>query len=185
MCKYCENEQKSFNKKSNLGLVIKNNKLIIYTKENDNNKIITKVNIKSCPFCGKDLYDKDNKEYIFEIDSKLPSLNDYLHVCKHSQGYSKTFKQETDDLIGWELKRQKMDKIRISKPIIGYITYIEPRRSRDVDNVYSASKYIFDGLQKMNVIENDNPTHLVDVKSNVIYDKNCTRGKVIVKLVEV
>ena len=42
MCKYCENEQKSFNKKSNLGLVIKNNKLIIYTKENDNNKIITK-----------------------------------------------------------------------------------------------------------------------------------------------
>ena len=78
-----------------------------------------------------------------------------------------------------------MDKLRIAKPIKGYITYIEPLRNRDVDNVYSASKYIFDGLQKMNVIENDNPTHLVDVKSNVVYDKNCKNGKVLVRLVEV
>jgi len=185
MCKYCENNQKIYNSKSNSGIAIKNHKLIIYQKEEEKNKIISKVKIQNCPFCGKDLYDENHKEYSFEIDSKLPSLNDYLHVCKHSQGYSRTFKQNTDDLIGWELKRQKLDKIRISKPIIGYITYIEPRRSRDVDNVYSASKYIFDGLQKMNVIENDNPTHLVDVKSNVIYDKNCTRGKVLVRLVEV
>ncbi|MBR0491421.1 MAG: hypothetical protein IJJ82_05185 [Clostridia bacterium] len=185
MCKYCEKEQRIYNEKSNSGLVIKNNRLIIYKKEEEKNKIISKIKISNCPFCGNDLYDGNQKEYTFEIDSKLPSLNDYLHVCKHSQGYSGTFKRNTDDIIGWELKRQNVDKLRIAKPIKGYITYIEPLRNRDVDNVYSASKYIFDGLQKMNVIENDNPTHLVDVKSNVVYDKNCKNGKVLVRLVEV
>ena len=139
MCKYCENEQKIFNEKSNSGLVIKNNRLIIYKKEEEKNKIISKIKISNCPFCGNDLYDGNQKEYTFEIDSKLPSLNDYLHVCKHSQGYSGTFKRNTDDIIGWELKRQNVDKLRIAKPIKGYITYIEPQRNRDVDNVYSAS----------------------------------------------
>ena len=185
MCKYCEEGQKLFNKKSNLGITIRNNNLIIYTKEDEKNRIVSKVKVQNCPFCGNDLFEEKKKEYSFEIGAKLPSLNDYLNKCKHSIGCARTFKQETDDIIGWELKRQNVDKLRIAKPIKGYITYIEPQRNRDVDNVYSASKYIFDGLQKMNVIENDNPTHLLDVKSNVVYDKNCKNGKVLVRLVEV
>lgn len=184
MCDICEKGLKVFNSKENTGFCIKENKLIIFKKQSEKLKAILRREVRACPFCSRELFEKETKIYTIEINQKLPSLNDYLNKCKHSIGQAKTFKQDQDDIIGWELKRQKLDNLRIKKPVKAYIHYIEPKRDRDVDNVYSASKYIFDGLQKMGILENDNPKHLIDIKNTIEYD-NKTKGKVIVELVEV
>ncbi len=184
MCDICEKGLKVFNSKENTGFCIKENKLIVFKKQGEKLKVVLRRQIIQCPFCQKELFTKDTKVHRFIIDQKLPSLNDYLNKCKHSIGQAKTFKQEQDNIIGWELKRQKLDKLKIKKPVKAYIHYIEPKRDRDVDNVYSASKYIFDGLQKMGILENDNPKHLIDIKNSIEYD-NTAKGKVIIELVEV
>ena len=183
MCEICNKGMKVFNTVNNIGFCIRENNLVLFTKEQDRYKVLLKRKIKVCPFCEEPIYEKDSKVHTFEINFKLPSLNDYINKCKHSIGHARTFKEETDNIIGWELKRQKLDNLRITRPIKAYIKYIEPKKDRDVDNVYSASKYIFDGLQKMNIIENDNPAHLIDIKNSIEYDKN-TKEKVIVKLIE-
>ena len=184
MCKYCESKMKIYNKQTNIGTLIRENYLYVFTKKQNKLKILLKMKIDVCPFCNSPVFSKGTKVHTIKIEQKLPSLNDYINKCKHSIGYARTFKEETDNIIGWELKKQKLDKLKITKPIIAYIKYIEPRRDRDVDNVYSASKYIFDGLQKMGIIENDNPSHLIDIKNSIDYDNTKQKGEIIIKLVE-
>lgn len=119
--------------------------------------------------------------YKFIIHRRLPSLNDYIHKINRNRYAGNKFKQDIQSYICWEIKTQ-LDGVRIDKPVIIYITYVEENKRRDVDNVYSAVKYIQDALVQMKVINNDNARSIVDVKSIIEYAKE---SKVIVELEEV
>lgn len=120
-------------------------------------------------------------KYRFEIHRRLPSLNDYIHKINRNRYVGNKFKQDIQASICWEIKMQ-LKKVRIDKPIILHITWIEENKRRDVDNVYSAIKYIQDSLVKMQVIKNDNSKNIVDVKHEIRYAKE---SKVIVELEEI
>ena len=57
-------------------------------------------------------------------------------------------------------------------------------RKRDVDNVYSAVKFIQDALVKMGTISNDNVKNVIDVKNEIVYSDN-KKSYVIVWIEEV
>lgn len=116
----------------------------------------------------------------FEIHRRLPSLNDYIHKINHNRYAGNKFKQDIQDDICWAIITQ-LKGLKIKKPVILHITWIEANRRRDVDNVYSAVKYIQDALVKMQVIKNDNSKWIVDVKHQIQYAK---QSKVIVELEE-
>ena len=120
-------------------------------------------------------------KYKFEIHRRLPSLNEYIHKINRNRFVGKKKKKDIQKDIGWEIQTQLKD-LKIDRPIILYITWIEENKRRDVDNVYSAVKYIQDALVEMQVIKNDNSKHIVDVKHNIKYEKE---SKVIVELKEI
>lgn len=119
-------------------------------------------------------------KYKFEIHRRLPSLNDYIHRINRNRYAGNKFKQDIQTEICWEIRTQLKD-LKIEKPVILYITWIEENKRRDVDNVYSAIKYIQDALVKMQIIKNDNSKCVVDVKHQIQY---ADKSKVIVELEE-
>ena len=119
--------------------------------------------------------------YSFEIQNRLPSLNDYVDVCRYNKYQAAVFKKRVDNLICYEIRSQ-LANVHIEKAVIVNLHFIEENKKRDVDNVYSASKYILDALVKMKVLKNDSPKHVVDIKYSHEYAKE---SKVIVKLEEI
>lgn len=119
--------------------------------------------------------------YSFEIQNRLPSLNDYVDVCRYNKYQAAAFKKRVDNLICYEIRSQ-LANVHIEKAVIVNLHFIEENKKRDVDNVYSASKYILDALVKMKVLKNDSPKHVVDIKYSHEYAKE---SKVIVKLEEI
>jgi len=124
---------------------------------------------------------KEEMRYKFEINRRLPSLNDYIHKINHNRYAGNKFKQDIQNDIAWEIKAQ-LYGLRIKKPVVLNITWIEENKRRDVDNVYSAVKYIQDTLVQMKVIKNDSRKYVVDVRHKIEYAKE---SRVIVELIEV
>lgn len=120
-------------------------------------------------------------KYRFEIHRRLPSLNDYIHTINRNRYAGNKFKQDIQDEICWEIKSQ-LKNLKIDKPVILHITWIEENKRRDIDNVYSAAKYIQDALVKMQVIKNDNAKYITDVKHQIQY---ADKSKVIVEMEEI
>lgn len=119
--------------------------------------------------------------YSFTINSRLPSLNDYIDVCRFNKYQAAAFKKRIDNLICYEIRSQ-LNGVHIENPVIVHLNFVEENKKRDVDNVYSASKYILDALVKMKVLKNDNPKHVKDIFYSHEYAKE---SKVIVELEEV
>ena len=121
--------------------------------------------------------------YYFTIHERLPSLNDYLNKCKFNRHIAANFKRRVDRDICSEIKFQ-LENIHITKPVIIHIKWVEENKKRDVDNVYSAVKFIQDELVKMGTISNDNVKNVIDVKNEIVYSDN-KKSYVIVWIEEV
>lgn len=120
-------------------------------------------------------------KYEFIIHQRLPSLNEYINKCKHNRHIAAKFKENIDRTIYYEIKNQLQD-LKIVKPVKIYITWIEENKRRDVDNVYSAVKYIQDALVKAKVLQNDNMKYVTDVKNKIYYAE---QSYVIVEIIEI
>lgn len=119
----------------------------------------------------------------FLIKAKLPSLNDYVDVCRRSKYQANQFKSEIEELIGWAI-RQAQTKGSLkptNKPIIVYFEWHEKTKRRDADNIASAKKYILDAMQKCKIIPNDNRRYVKGFYDVIIDD---TEDFVLVKLLE-
>lgn len=120
-------------------------------------------------------------KYEFLINHRLPSLNDYIDQCRFNKYTAATFKRGIDNLIIAEIYQQ-LKGVHITKPVIVHLHFVEENKKRDVDNVYSAAKYILDALVKRKVLENDNPKYVVDVKYTHEYAK---KSYIVVTLQEI
>lgn len=139
---------------------------------------ITRHNLRECRYL---IVRVNDFEHTFTIHSRLPSLNDYVDACRYNKYQAASFKKNIDNLICNEIRSQ-LKSLHIEKPVIVYMHFVEENKKRDVDNVYSASKYILDALVKMKVLKNDNPKHVIDIKYSHEYAEE---SKVIVKLEEI
>ena len=100
----------------------------------------------------------------FSVKGRLPSLNDYVDVCRAHWSKGAALKQETEYLIFWSIKSaQNKGRCRpVTKPVVVFFLWHEHGNRRDADNIYSAKKYILDAMQTAGVIKNDNRKHVVD-----------------------
>lgn len=123
--------------------------------------------------------------YEFEISAKLPGLNDYIHKLNRNKYEANRFKADTESLIGWYVvqarKQGYLPSKAINKPLSVKIEWHEENRRRDLDNVMSAKKFIFDALQKYGVIEGDGQKYITEITETVTI--NPPSG-VVVRLVE-
>ena len=120
-------------------------------------------------------------KYKFTIEQRLPSLNDYVDVCRFNKYQAASFKRNIDSLISYEILSQ-LKGLNVNKQVYVHIKFIEENKKRDIDNIYSASKYILDALVKMKVLKDDSPRYVKDIFYSHEYAKV---SKVIVELEEV
>lgn len=120
-------------------------------------------------------------KYVFEINKRLPSFNEYTNKNRTNRYAGAKMKQQEEDFIYLEIKRQ-LGNLKIKNPVKINFTWIEENGKRDLDNVCFAKKFILDALVKAGTIKNDNRKHVVGFTDNFEY---ADFSKVIVQLEEI
>lgn len=113
----------------------------------------------------------------YEIDMKLPSLNDYTRWCRGNKFLAAKKKAEIEQEIGLHLaKMPKWDN-----PIKIHFHWIEGTRRRDLDNICFAKKFILDSMVKFGKLKDDNRKYVTAFTDSFEYG---TKTKVILEVEE-
>lgn len=106
----------------------------------------------------------------FVVRGRLPSLNDYVNACRAHWSKGADLKKETEELIFWSIKEAIGKKTcrPVSKPVRVLFMWYEHGLKRDLDNIFSAKKYILDAMQTAGVIENDDRKHVVALDDVIV-----------------
>ena len=116
--------------------------------------------------------------YKVEIPLKLPSLNDYIRICRANKQYANKFKQQYEQEIGLYL----MKLPRFNNPIRITFNWIEGNKRRDLDNVAFAKKFILDAMVKFGKLKDDNRKCVTNFVDTFAYGET---HKVILEIEEV
>ena len=114
----------------------------------------------------------------YELDMKLPSLNDYTRWCRGNKYLAAKRKAEIEQEIG--LRLSKMPKM--NNPIKIHFHWIEGNKRRDLDNICFAKKFILDALVKFGKLKDDNRKCVTAFTDTFDYGKET---KVILEIEEV
>ena len=114
----------------------------------------------------------------YEINMKLPSLNDYIKVCRSNKYFANSYKARIEQEIGLFL--MKMPKWY--NPIKIHFHWLEGTKKRDYDNVAFAKKFILDAMVKYGKLKDDNRKYVVGFTDDFEYGKET---KVILEIEEV
>lgn len=102
-----------------------------------------------------------------EINMKLPSLNEYVNVCRTNPYKASKFKKNLEDDISIFIARLP----RFTKPVRLHFHWIEGNKRRDLDNVAFAKKFILDALVKNGKLIDDNHNYVVAFTDTFSYGK--------------
>ena len=119
------------------------------------------------------------KKVTVEISMKLPSLNEYVRVCRTNAFMASKFKKDIEDEICWYLR----DCPRFMNPVVVHFLWIENNKRRDLDNVCFAKKFILDAMVKSGVLKDDNRKCVTAFTDT--FDHDPKQAKVIVTIEEV
>ena len=87
-----------------------------------------------------------------EIPMKLPSLNEYVNICRTNPYKASKFKHDLEEQIEWYLK----DLPRFERAVTIRFHWVEGNKRRDLDNVAYAKKHILDAMVKAGKLKDDN-----------------------------
>jgi hypothetical protein len=118
------------------------------------------------------------KNDIIVINGRLPTLNQYIAALGKNRYAGGLLKKEATETCYnaflWQCKN-KYNMIDI------ILNWYEENKKRDKDNIASAKKYILDGMQKAEIIKNDNWNCINSFKDNFYIDKNNPRIEIIIR----
>ena len=94
----------------------------------------------------------------FEIQGRLPSLNEYISACRTNPYKGAQLKKEQQEIVAWEIMRARLDGYLkpVTKPCIINFEYSEKKFKRDLDNISGfAHKVILDALVETGILPDD------------------------------
>lgn len=96
---------------------------------------------------------KENGMNKITIPMRLASLNEYISAMNRNRFIGAKMKRDSMESIGWYIKGLKTSNL---PPYEVHITYYEPNKKRDLDNISAfARKVVMDSMQEVGVISND------------------------------
>ena len=104
---------------------------------------------------------------IYELDMKLPSLNDYIRVCRCNKYTANKYKADIEREIGFRL--MKMPKW--TKPIKIKFHWVESNKKRELDNICFSKKFILDAMVKHGKLTDDNRNYVYAFEDSFEYGK--------------
>ena len=114
----------------------------------------------------------------FTINMKLPSLNEYINLCRTNKYKAAKFKADIEADIATYLYQME----RYTNPIKIHFHWIEGNKRRDLDNICFAKKFILDAMVKTGKLKDDNRKCVTAFTDSFYYGKET---KVIVEIEEV
>lgn len=118
------------------------------------------------------------EEVTCEIGMKLPSLNDYINVCRRNRFEAGKIKKDLEADIAVFFRNIP----HFARPVRIDFEWVEDSRRRDLDNVCFAKKFILDALVKSGRLDDDNSKCVVGFTDTFRYGK---QAKVIMHIKEV
>jgi Holliday junction resolvase RusA-like endonuclease len=109
----------------------------------------------------------------FDIEGRLPGLNEIIEAAKSHFGAYAKMKEEHTTAITWLAK-----KLPAYKRVVLVITWYEPDRRRDPDNIMAGQKFILDGLVAAGTIPNDSQKYVRGIVHRFKVDRKNPRVEV-------
>lgn len=110
------------------------------------------------------------KEYKFKIDTKLPSLNEYINACRRNAYSGGNFKKDTDMICSVFIRNARIPAIK--KPVKIHFEWHESTQKRDLDNIAGyGHKTILDALVSCGCLKDDSPKYVKGFTDDFIKDK--------------
>ncbi len=119
-------------------------------------------------------------KYEFTIKGTLPNLNDYIDKLNINKFRGAELKKDSEKYISAFINKYLIG-IKISRPVFIAITWFEPNKLRDKDNIAFAKKFIFDALVTNKVLSNDGWGHIVGFTDNFSVDRSNPRIEVTIE----
>ena len=113
----------------------------------------------------------------FTIYGRLDGLNEYTKACRENMYAGNAMKKRNQKAVRNAIRAAKIQKVD-KYPIALKITWYEPNKRRDIDNIVFATKFIQDALVDMGIIENDSQKFLNKNLHDVQVDKENPRIEV-------
>ena len=113
-----------------------------------------------------------------EIPMKLPSLNEFIRVCRTNPYMASKFKKDLESDIAFYLAKLP----RFEHPVKISFHWVENNKRRDLDNVCYAKKHILDAMVKAGKLKDDNRKFVTAFTDTFDYAKE---AKVILEIEEV
>lgn len=108
-----------------------------------------------------------------EYLGRLPGLNEIITESKKGRGKYQPYaimKEQYTSEIGWLAKKMpSYQKVNVT------ITWIEPNRRRDPDNIQAGAKFVMDGLVAGGVIKDDSQRYVKSIRHFFEVDKENPR----------
>jgi len=86
------------------------------------------------------------------ITGGLPTLNEYINAERSNKYGAAKMKKDATNMVAWQAKTQ----VRRIEGLNDFtFIWTEPTKRKDPDNIASGVKYIFDGLIRAGIMDND------------------------------
>ena len=118
----------------------------------------------------------------FTIYGRLSSLNEYTLQCRANMYGGNKLKKKNENIICEAIRDSQLEIVK-KYPVKLKITWYEPNKRRDLDNIVFATKFIQDALVKMGILENDSQKYINGLEHQVLVDNN--NPKIVVEILEV
>jgi len=122
-------------------------------------------------------FKKSSGAIIATIEMRLPSLNEYINVCRTNKYKAAIFKKKLERDISVFLCRLP----KFEKPVKIHFHWVEENGRRDYDNICAAKKFILDTLVKLGKLKNDNRKNVYAFYDTFAYEK---KSKVVLYIYE-
>ena len=105
----------------------------------------------------------------FTVLERLPGLNELIDKNRLSKYAGAALKRKTENIICMYIRGAL--EIGTLYPVNGQcaisFTWLEPNRKRDLDNIYSAKKFVLDAMVKEKIIPNDSQKYVVSLTDHI------------------
>ena len=110
----------------------------------------------------------------FRVHQKLPGLNQYTSVNRRNKYEGARLKKDTETAICWAIKRARVagECRQVHGPVRIRFTWYEATRRRDLDNIFSAKKFVLDAMQRMWIIYGDGQKYVTGTEDIFVLDKD-------------
>lgn len=112
----------------------------------------------------------------FVIPGRLEGLNKVIEANRTNRYKGAQLKREQQTIVVYAIRRSGIRPVK--KPCSIVFNWYERDRRRDLDNIYSAKKFILDAMKQAGIIKDDSQRWVIGLADQIFIDQRNPRIEV-------